>query len=79
MCELKVLGKIDLSSIDISMTKKRVKIVECDECKAVVNNSYGETRIRVEHIQEGVTSFRMYCEHCIDEVFGKHEANTIFD
>ena len=67
--------------VDLSLFIKSTYVCKCDECNEVVNTSFGDPREEVFKIDENGIKYghRMLCSFCIDDLFGYHEPDTIFD
>jgi len=77
MDSIKVIGKITLPD-----APKKHKCV-CDDCGDVLNDSFGDPRVRVSTYDSMETkepsSVRWVCEVCADDQFGDHSPSSIFD
>lgn len=74
MQELKIIGKIDLSS----PTKKN-KIICCDDCGLPVDSSFGDPRHKstITH-SNGQIETIMRCDYCDWLNWGQFEPDSIF-
>lgn len=76
---VKITGK----QVDLSLFIKPTYICKCDECNEVVNTSFGDPREKVFRFDDKhqviPSSIRMLCSYCIDDLFGTHEPDSIFD
>lgn len=73
MENVKVIGKISLDD-----GTPKTKCI-CDDCKEVVNDSFGDPRNRVTtEWSDGRFEERWICDCCADEQFGDHSPHSIF-
>jgi hypothetical protein len=77
MEQVKVIGKIDL----IEDSKPKCKCT-CDDCHAVLNDSFGDPRVKISTYSSKYStkpdSVRLVCEQCADEQFGDNQPYSIF-
>jgi hypothetical protein len=75
--EPRVIGKIDIDAVP-----QKQKCI-CFECKEELDDSCGDPREKIEEYDSiyatEPTGFRLVCKWCIDEQFGEHQPNSIFE